>query len=415
MNNTQVEIINIGDELLIGQVINTNASWMGNLLSQNGFEVKRISSIADTKDAIHRSLELAKNDVDVVLMSGGLGPTKDDITKKVLAEYFESDFCFNEEAYQHIESLFASRGFKISEVNRNQANIPSKAKAIPNSNGTAYGMWFEENGLVVVSMPGVPFEMKTMMEKEIIPRLIAKYKPDNYFHKTIMTTGVGESMLAEMIEEEETQLHEHIKLAYLPRPGIVRLRLSARGKEAQEVQEKVAKQVRKIEDKLGPEIVFGYDDQPLEEAVAQILVQQNLTVSTAESCTGGTIAQMLTSIAGSSHYFLGGLVSYSNEAKIELLGVDRENIKKHGAVSEEVVRQMAEGSREKFHSDYAMATSGIAGPDGGMPEKPVGYTWIAVAGPEKTIAMNFQFGEHRGRNITRSALTALNMLRRMIK
>jgi len=414
MNKTKIEIINIGDELLIGQVVNTNASWMGQILSQNGFEVKRISSISDSREDIFQALSKASADVDVVLMSGGLGPTKDDITKKVLADYFESDCYFHEEAYQHIENLFASRGFKISEVNRNQANLPSKAKAIPNRNGTAYGMWFEENGLVVVSMPGVPFEMKTMMENEVIPRLRANFNPANYYHKTIMTTGLGESMLAELIEEEESNLPDDIKLAYLPRPGIVRLRLSARGQDEQALREKVEEQVGKIESKLGLKIVFGYDDQQLEEAVAQILVHQKLTVSTAESCTGGTIAQMLTSIAGSSQYFHGGVVSYSNEAKIEILGVDAENIEKYGAVSEQVVRQMAEGAREKFHTDYAMASSGIAGPDGGTPEKPVGYTWIAVAGPVKTMALNFQFGEHRGRNITRSALSALNMLRRMI-
>jgi nicotinamide-nucleotide amidase len=414
MNKTQVEIINIGDELLIGQVVNTNASWMGALLSKNGFEVKRISSVADTKEAIQQSLINAKNHVDIVLMSGGLGPTKDDITKKVLAEYFESDFYFHEEAYQHIKDLFASRGFKISEVNKNQAYLPTKARAIPNRNGTAYGMWFEKDGLVVVSMPGVPFEMKTMMEREVIPRLAERFNPPKYFQKTIMTTGVGESMLAEMIEEEENNLPENIKLAYLPRPGLVRLRLSARGQDEQVVQTQVQEQVDKIVEKLGSKIVFGYDDQSLEEAVAQMLIQKKTTVSTAESCTGGTIAQMLTSTPGSSQYFYGGVVSYSNDAKMEVLGVNAEDIEKYGAVSEQVVRQMAEGAKEKFHTDYAMATSGIAGPDGGTPDKPVGFTWIAVAGPDKTIAMSFQFGEHRGRNITRSALTALNMLRKLI-
>ncbi len=414
MNKTQIEIINIGDELLIGQVINTNASWMGALLSTKGFEVKRISSIADTKEAIQQSLVDAQNEVDVVLMSGGLGPTKDDITKKVLADYFKSDFYFHEEAYQHINDLFASRGFKISEVNKNQAYLPSKAKAIPNRNGTAYGMWFEKEGLIVVSMPGVPFEMKTMMEEEIVPRLVERFNPPKYFHKTVMTTGVGESMLAEIIKEEENNLPENIKLAYLPRPGLVRLRLSARGQDEQVVQAQVQEQVNQIVEKLGSKIVFGYDDQSLEEAVSQLLVQLKMTVATAESCTGGTIAQMLTSIPGSSQYFHGGVVSYSNEAKIEMLGVNAEDIEKYGAVSEQVIRQMAEGAKQKFHTDYAMASSGIAGPGGGTPEKPVGYTWIAVAGPEGTLAKAYQFGEHRGRNITRSALTAVNMLRRML-
>jgi nicotinamide-nucleotide amidase len=414
MNKAQVEIINIGDELLIGQVVNTNASWMGQILSENGFNVKRISSIADTKEAITDSLNKAKEDINIVLLSGGLGPTKDDITKKVLAEYFDSDFYFNEEAYQNIRDLFESRGFRISQVNKDQANLPVKSTPIPNKNGTAYGMWFEEENRVVVSMPGVPFEMKTMMEFEIIPRLKEKFKPEIYLQKTIMTSGVGESMVAEMIEEEEDNLPEFMKLAYLPRPGLVRLRLSARGQDEQVLQDQLESEVQKIVNKLGDKIVFGYDDQSLEEALAHILVQQKKTVSTAESCTGGTIAQMLTSIAGSSAYFHGGVVSYSNEAKNEMLGVDAENIEKYGAVSEQVVRQMAEGARKKFNTHYAMATSGIAGPDGGTPEKPVGYTWIAVAGPKETIALSFQFGEHRGRNITRSALTALNMLRKMM-
>jgi nicotinamide-nucleotide amidase len=411
MKKTRVEIINIGDELLIGQVVNTNASWMSALLSGHGFMVTKILSIADTENAIKQSIDRLDADTDVVLFTGGLGPTKDDITKKVLASYFKSDFYFNEEAFQNIESLFKSRGFKVSEINRKQAELPSKSIAIPNRYGTAYGMWFEDNGRILVSMPGVPFEMKAIMEDEIVPRLQNRFKTPNYYHKTIMTTGIGESMLAEIIEKEERSLPANVKLAYLPRPGIVRLRLSSIGNGENQVKESINTEVSKIVNKIGEKVVFGYNDESMEEVLAHLLTEGGLSIATAESCTGGTIAQILTSVPGSSDYFRGGIVSYSNEAKIELLGVKKETIEKHGAVSEQVVIQMAEGARIKLHSDYAIATSGIAGPGGGSSEKPVGYTWIAVSGPKTTEALSFQFGEHRGRNITRAALAALNLLR----
>lgn len=410
----KVEIINIGDELLIGQVINTNASWMGTILSEHGFEVIKISVVSDERAQIENAISAAMEKSDIVLISGGLGPTKDDITKKVLAEYFDSEMYFNEEAFHNIENLFKSRGFKITSVNKAQANLPKKAKAIPNKNGTAYGMWFDKEEKVIVSMPGVPFEMKTMMENEVIPRLEAQFKPEKYFQKTIMTTGVGESFLAGIIEEVEDNLPEHIKLAYLPRPGLVRLRLSARGVDEQIIKEEIQAEVDKIISVLGEKIVFGYDDISLETALAQLLVQQNKTISTAESCTGGHIAHMLTSLAGSSRYFHGSVVSYSNEAKNEVLGVSSKDIEKFGAVSETVVRQMAEGVRRQLNTDYSMATSGIAGPDGGSDEKPVGYTWIAVSGPKGTVSKVHQLGEHRGRNIMRASLIALNMLRVMI-
>lgn len=410
----KVEIINIGDELLIGQVINTNASWMGTILSEHGFEVIKISVVSDERAQIENAISAAMEKSDIVLISGGLGPTKDDITKKVLAEYFDSEMYFNEEAFHNIENLFKSRGFKITSVNKAQANLPKKAKAIPNKNGTAYGMWFDKEEKVIVSMPGVPFEMKTMMENEVIPRLEAQFKPEKYFQKTIMTTGVGESFLAGIIEEVEDNLPEHIKLAYLPRPGLVRLRLSARGVDEQIIKGEIQAEVDKIISVLGEKIVFGYDDISLETALAQLLVQQNKTISTAESCTGGHIAHMLTSLAGSSRYFNGSVVSYSNEAKNEVLGVSSKDIEKFGAVSETVVRQMAEGVRRQLNTDYSMATSGIAGPDGGSDEKPVGYTWIAVSGPKGTVSKVHQLGEHRGRNIMRASLIALNMLRGMI-
>lgn len=410
----KVEIINIGDELLIGQVINTNASWMGTMLSEHGFEVVKVTVVSDERSQIKNSISAAMQSSDIVLISGGLGPTKDDITKKVLAEYFDSEMYFNEEAFHNIENLFKSRGFKVTGVNKDQANLPKKAKAIPNKNGTAYGMWFNIEDKVVVSMPGVPFEMKTMMENEVVPRLEEQFKPEKYFQKTIMTTGVGESFLAGLIEEVEDNLPEYIKLAYLPRPGLVRLRLSARGVDELQIQQEIQAEVDKIISIVGDKIVFGYDDMSLEAALAQLLIQQNNTISTAESCTGGHIAHLITSLAGSSQYFHGSVVSYSNEAKNQVLGVDVKDIAQFGAVSETIVKQMAEGACKKFNTNYSMATSGIAGPDGGTEEKPVGYTWIAVSGPNGTISKVHQFGEHRGRNIMRTSLTALNMLRVMI-
>lgn len=410
----KVEIINIGDELLIGQVVNTNASWMGSILSEQGFEVIKILAIPDEKSAIKSAIDEAIQTADIILLSGGLGPTKDDITKKVLAEYFNSEMYFNEEAYQHIQDLFKSRGFVVSEVNKQQAYLPAKAEVIPNRNGTASGMLFEKNGCVIVSMPGVPFEMKTMMEKELVPRLLEKFNPNKYFQKTIMTTGLGESFLAKLIEERENNLPSGIKLAYLPRPGLVRLRLSSRGQDGQAIREAIQSEADQIVNILGREIVFGYDDMSLEESVAQLLVQHQKTVSTAESCTGGHISHLLTSMAGCSKYFHGSIVSYSNNAKQDLLGVSSDDLTRFGAVSEAVVRQMADGVRKKLNTDYSMATSGIAGPTGGTEEKPVGYTWIAVSGPHGTKSQAFQFGEHRGRNITRASLWALNLLRTMI-
>lgn len=412
--HAKVEIINIGDELLIGQVVNTNASWMGELLSAWGFEVKQMTTIADQSEDIKEAVKLAMNRTDIILLSGGLGPTKDDITKKTLSDFFNSEMYFNEEAFQNVNRLFKARGFQVSDVNKDQALLPQKAIAIPNENGTAYGMWFQEGKKVIVSMPGVPFEMKTMMEYYVLPRLTEKFKPQKYYHKTIMTQGMGESFLAKKIESIETNLPAHISLAYLPRPGIVRLRLSARGADELILKQEIQDQVNKIENILGDSVVFGYDDQGIEEALHGILKDSGLKIATAESCTGGNISKLITSVSGSSAYFSGSIISYSNEVKNKVLNVKKTDLELYGAVSESVVRQMAEGAKKVLQTDYVISTSGIAGPDGGTDEKPVGATWIAVAGPHKTVAVLHQFGEHRGRNITRASLTALNMLRIMI-
>jgi len=288
--------------------------------------------------------------------------------------------------------------------------IPEKCKPLFNKNGTAPGMWFEREGKVAVSMPGVPFEMKAMMEEQVIPAIISHFKMDAIVHKTVMTTGMPESMLAERIMGWEKNLPSYIKLAYLPQPGIVRLRLSGRGKDCQKLEAEIEEQVKELR-MLIPEIIFGYDDVSLEEVIGQLLLKNKKTVSTAESCTGGYIAHLITTVPGSSGYFEGSVVSYSNRIKSELLGVRPETLDKYGAVSREVVAEMAEGARKKLKTDYCLAVSGIAGPDGGTEEKPVGTVWLALASPEGTETRLFHFGEHRGRNIRRSALAALNMLR----
>lgn len=406
----KAEIINIGDELLIGQVVNTNASWMAAQLNKAGISVVQTTTIADDDKAIKDALDQAFKRASAVLISGGLGPTKDDITKKTLAEYFDSKLIFHEPTYEQVKKLFSARKFPVTEDNRQQAMIPEKCKPLFNKNGTAPGMWFEQDGKVAVSMPGVPFEMKDMMQEQVIPALVRYFKMETIVYKTVMTTGMPESLLAEQIKEWESNLPSYIKLAYLPRPGIVRLRLSGGGQDRQKLETGIQKQVEKLKT-LIPEIIFGYDDVSLEEVVGQLLLKNNKTVSTAESCTGGYIAHLITSIPGSSGYFEGAIVSYSNRIKIDLLAVSPEVLEKHGAVSREVVTAMAEGTRKKLRTDYCLAVSGIAGPDGGTEEKPVGTVWLALAGAEGTEARLFHFGEHRGRNISRSALAALNMLR----
>ncbi len=408
------EIISIGDELLIGQVVNTNASWMGEVLNRNGIKVRQIKAIADDKEAIIEAIDASFKSADLILLTGGLGPTKDDITKHTLCEYFDTKLVFNDEAFVRIKEIFRLRNFEVTDVNKAQAELPESCTPIKNINGTASGMWFEKNGKVLVSMPGVPFEMKPMMENEVIPRVKAKFKTPVILHKTIMTQGVGESFLAKRIEDWENNLPQNIKLAYLPQPGIVRLRLSAIGDNKEKCEQIIAELVEKLKELIG-DLIFGYDNILLEEAVGNSLRQKQKTVATAESCTGGYIAHLLTSIPGSSIYFKGSVVAYANEIKENILNVSHDEIESQGAVSEIVVKQMALGALEKFNTDYAIASSGIAGPDGGTEDKPVGTTWIAIAGPNGVFAEKHHFGEHRGRNIRRASLTALFMLKKVVE
>ncbi len=411
MKEKFAEIISIGDELLIGQVVNTNASWMAKSLNDIGINVKKITAVNDSADEIKEAISIAVKSSDIVLLTGGLGPTNDDITKEVLAEYYNSKLIFHQPTFEHIKHIFDSRHYILTEVNKKQAEVPENCIPLHNENGTAPGMWFEEDGVVLVSMPGVPFEMKRLMKEEILPRLKEKYNPNYIFHKTIMTIGVGESALADKIKDWQDNLPVSIKLAYLPQPGIVRLRMSASGDDKQKLLKEVGQYCEQLS-AIIPEYIFGYDDISMQEVIGIKLKESGKTLSTVESCTGGYLAHLITSISGSSEYFMGSIISYSNNIKELIVGVDDTLINSKGAVSKEVVEQMAILGREKLTSDYCLATSGIAGPGGGTIEKPVGTVWIAIAFANGVKSAKFHFGEHRGRNIRRSALMALNMLRK---
>lgn len=414
----KVEIINIGDELLIGQVINTNASWMAEQLNLSGFSVYQVTVIGDSREHILKALREAEKNAEIILISGGIGPTRDDITKTTLCEFFNTHLVFNDEAYQNIKTLFALRGFPVTELNRQQAELPEACLPLPNKLGTACGMWFEKQDregkkTIFISMPGVPFEMKAMMANEIIPRLQSCFNTPFIYHKTVLTQGIGESFLAKKIEFWEDNLPEGIKLAYLPQPGMVRLRLSGKGNEETMVRARVSQAIGELE-AIIPEYIFGYDEETLEAIVGKLLLEKGNSLATAESCTGGYIAHLITSIPGSSGYFKGSIVAYSNEMKEELLSVPSGKINQYGAVSEETVLEMAISAQTQCNADYVIATSGIAGPDGGTPEKPVGTTYIAIATPTEVFAEKYSFGDDRSRNIRKTALQALALLRKTL-
>jgi len=404
------EIISIGDELLIGQVINSNASWMGEQLFLNGISLDRVTTIGDDEQKLHSAIDSALERVQFIFLTGGLGPTLDDITKPSLSRFFNVPLVFHQDAYDQVEALFARRGMQVSERNKQQAMLPANCTAVANNNGTAPGMWFETGEAIIVSMPGVPFEMKPMFSEQIIPLIKQKFTTSHYKFKTVMTTGVGESMLADRINQWEMALPGNFKLAYLPQPGIVRLRVGGQSDDVESLIRILNEQVTSL-CSLIPEYVYGFDNQSLEEVVAKMLTEKGLTIATAESCTGGYISHLLTSIPGSSAYFKGSVVAYSNDIKTELLNVKKETLEQKGAVSEEVAKEMAEGLLRRFDTDFAISTTGIAGPDGGTTEKPVGTVWIGIATKTSCYAQRFQLGEQRDRNIRRSALTALNMLR----
>ncbi len=406
----QAEIITIGDEILIGQIVDSNSAWMAQQLNLLGVDVARITSISDTSEAITGALDGLLSETRLVLITGGLGPTKDDVTKHTLAAYFDMDLDFKPEIYAHIEQLFASLGRIPSSRNKQQAEVPSGCRVLFNDTGTAPGMLFIRNGIYYVSMPGVPYEMKYLMEKRVLPVVEAELIRKHIVHKTILTVGVPESELAEKLEDFEDSLPTNLKMAYLPRPGMVRLRLTAKGDDAPSLNALITEKENALKNILGP-IVYGTDQERLEQVVGELLVARGETLATAESCTGGYLAHLITSISGSSRYYLGSILAYANPIKIGHLGVKEESLIQYGAVSEAVVTQMAEGARLRLGTTWALATSGVAGPDGGTDEKPVGTVWIALSGPDKTIARKFHFGKDRERNIKKSAFMALDMLR----
>jgi len=407
------EIITIGDEILIGQIVDTNSVWIANELNSIGIDVIRKSSVSDSKSEIIKAIDYAKNSADIILLTGGLGPTDDDCTKDALADYYNVELIENSDVLNHISELINKRSGFLNQRNINQAKVPSNCKVIPNSIGTAPGMWFNDGNKKIISMPGVPFEMKEMMSKFILPELKKANTNDYIIHKLVLTQGLPESKLAETIESWENNLPEEIKLAYLPSPGIIKLRLSARGTNQEYLQTQISKQISLLQEII-PDYICGYDSEQLEDVIAKLLLTKGITLSIAESCTGGYISHLITSISGSSAYFKGSIIAYSNEIKENILNISKSNLEAYGAVSKQVVEEMAIHVRELFNTDFSIATSGIAGPTGGSQEKPVGTIWIAIADKNGVISLKYIFGDNRFRNIQRASLTALNMLQKRV-
>ena len=402
-----ITIINIGDELLIGQVVNTNASTMSRMLTAAGMDVLKTMVVGDERQAIWNAVDEAMHSSDAVLVTGGLGPTKDDITKKLLCEYFNSELVESSVALDNVKRIFESRGYELTPVNRAQALVPKCCEVLNNDLGTAPCMWFSNEGKILVSLPGVPFEMEWLMRNRVIPKLQETFKTDIIITKNILVQGIGESFLSDLIEPWELSLPKHIKLAYLPVAGLTKLRLTVHGSYDPSILKGLYE--------LAGKYIVGEDCETLDELVHKTLTERGLTLATAESCTGGNIARLLTAQAGASVYFKGGVVAYSNEVKESVLGVKHSTLETHGAVSEETVREMAEGVRTRLGTDLAIATTGIAGPDGGTSEKPVGTVWIAVADARHTEAKLLQFGANRRQqNIDRSTNQAYAMLIRLI-
>ena len=404
------EIITIGDEILIGQVVDTNSAWIGQHLNEFGIRVIQITSIRDDQWAIIQAFDEAFRRADLVLVTGGLGPTKDDITKHTLAEYFHTQLVRDQTTYDYLDKWITSKGMRFNELNQHQADVPEGCTVLQNRNGTAPGMWFDRDGKVLVSMPGVPFEMKALMTDEVLPRLKAHFRLDHIIHKTAITYGIPESELAIRLEAWEDALPAYLKLAYLPNPNNIRLRLSAYEGDGDPVAAEIDRQFDLLKEII-PDNFLGFETASLEEAVAALLSERGETLSVAESCTGGAVASRFTAMAGASHYFLGGVVAYSNDVKKNILGVNAGDLEKYGAVSETVAKQMAEGIRRLTASTYALSTTGIAGPDGGTLDKPVGTVWMALATPEGTFTQKRLFGNLREQNIQRATAAVIDMLR----
>lgn len=408
-------ILTIGDEILIGQIVDTNTVSIARHLNGLGIQIAEKCSIGDSREAIVETLDRVVRSSQVVVITGGLGPTKDDITKHTLAAYFGSELEYDETEGEHVRKLLERRGVPFTELNRAQAMLPKCCTVLHNAHGTAPGMWFDvPNGGVVISLPGVPFEMEHLMQDEVLPRLSERFELQQIVHRTLITRGIPESILAERIEAWEDALPDYLHLAYLPAPNVVRLRLSAYGVDGAMAEAEIARQFELLRAIIGDNIV-GFEGATVEQQIHDILTAKGLKLAVAESCTGGTIASKFTAMAGASQYFMAGVVSYSNEAKSDIIHVNMEDIMTYGAVSEQVARQMAEGVRSVAGADYAIATTGIAGPGGGSEAKPVGTVWMAVATPEKTIAVLRNCGTDRSQVISRAAAYAIEMLYEELK
>ena len=404
-------IVTIGDEILIGQIVDTNSSYIAKALDKIGIATHEMLSISDDKQHILDTFHSLQNKVEVVIVTGGLGPTKDDITKKTFCDYFQDSLVENEAVLAHVKSII--EGFykrPITQINREQALVPTKAKVIFNQVGTAPGMWMEKENTVFISLPGVPYEMKYLIDNEVIPNLVQKFERPYIVHQTIMTYGCGESMIAEQIEDWENNLPHFIKLAYLPSPGKVRLRLTARGGNEELLKNEIKQQVEKLDLLIGDVIVGYNEDEPIEVVLGRLLTKNNLTISTAESCTGGKIAATLTAVSGASNYFKGSVVSYATETKINVLGIDNEFVEKYGVVSTEVASEMVKSVQKIMTSDYAIATTGNAGPTKGDAQADLGIVYVAIATPNAVFVEEFNFGQPREKVIDRTVSKALELI-----
>jgi nicotinamide-nucleotide amidase len=408
-----VQLLTIGDELLIGQVVDTNAAWIARELNAIGAQLVGKETVGDSEEAIVEALRRGTQRADVVLMTGGLGPTKDDVTKKALSHFYGVGFVFSQETFNHIDRFLSRLGRVPSGLHREQCLMPQNALLLRNKMGTAPGMWFDEAGTVVVSMPGVPFEMEYLMQAEVLPRLRERFPGLPIIHQTLLTAGEGESQIAERLRELEENLPNEVKLAYLPDLGLVRLRLTARGPDEALLRALLDREMQKIREVL-PDLVFGKERDTLEGVVGALLKQRGWMMATAESCTGGYLAHRITTVPGSSAFFKGSVIAYSNELKVKLLDVRPQTLEAHGAVSEETVVEMVRGALQTLEVDLAVAVSGIAGPDGGSPEKPVGTIWIAVGTRETVRTQKLQLWKDRLKNIQFTAVYALNLIRKFL-
>ncbi|NML23342.1 CinA family nicotinamide mononucleotide deamidase-related protein [Pseudoflavitalea sp. G-6-1-2] len=414
MQQVFASIITIGDELLIGQVTDTNSPWMAQELNKIGVWLKRRVAVGDLREEIVHALDEQKKDTQIVIMTGGLGPTNDDITKEVLNDYFGGKMVMDQKVLAHIYHLFEQVYRRpIIQRNLDQALVPDVCTVLFNERGSAPGMWFEKDGTIFVSLPGVPHEMKGLMQKEVLPRLQQHFTMPVISHRTLLTAGVGESFLAEIIKDWEAKLPAHIKLAYLPHYSMVRLRITGSGADKNQLEQELDNEFSKLKQLVAAYIVVD-EDKPMQEAIGDLLRKTNSTMATAESCTGGYIAHLITSISGSSDFYKGSVVSYANEVKENVLHVSPETLQKYGAVSEATVMQMVEGALSTLKTDFALATSGIMGPSGGSEQKPVGTVWVAAGNKHALVTQEFHFRFDRARNIEMTAINALNLLRKFI-